>query len=336
MEHDIVNVAQTKQPAIFTQFMNLVKNNELSHAYLFTGEDGAGQFSVAMGVAMRLFCTNVQNGMPCGKCAECVRIMNYDHPDVVVTKPDGQSIKIDQIRHVKSEFTKSAMEGSKKVFIISEAEKMTTGAANGLLKFIEEPTGNVVSFLISKNRNLVLPTIISRTQVVEFPSLSKKLMVKELQPSGVKPSEVNLMISITNSLDQIKGWLKDDWFASTQKMLEKWFIYLVKDNTMAMPFIQMSLMPLITNKDRQRIVISMMLSLFDDVLETKYGTLAEERVKYPSILEQTKLAASKWRNDQILKMLDELLDVNKSMAVNVNFQNIIEALTLKILEISKS
>lgn len=123
MEHDIVNVAQTKQPAIFTQFMNLVKNNELSHAYLFTGEDGAGQFSVAMGVAMRLFCTNVQNGMPCGKCAECVRIMNYDHPDVVVTKPDGQSIKIDQIRHVKSEFTKSAMEGSKKVFIIRKLKR---------------------------------------------------------------------------------------------------------------------------------------------------------------------------------------------------------------------
>ncbi len=114
MEHDIVNVAQTKQPAIFTQFMNLVKNNELSHAYLFTGEDGAGQFSVAMGVAMRLFVRMSKMGCHVEKCAECVRIMNYDHPDVVVTKPDGQSIKIDQIRHVKSEFTKSAMEGSKK------------------------------------------------------------------------------------------------------------------------------------------------------------------------------------------------------------------------------
>lgn len=285
---------------------------------------------------MRLFCTNVQNGMPCGKCSECVRIMNYDHPDVVITKPGGQSIKVDQIRHVKSEFTKSAVEGSKKVFIISEAEKMTTSAANGLLKFIEEPTGNVVSFLISKNRNLVLPTIISRTQVVEFPSLSKKLMVKELQSSGVKPSEVNLMISITNSLDQIKEWLKDDWFASTQKMLEKWFSYLVKGNHMAMPFIQMSLMPLINTKQRQRIVISMMLSLFDDVLEMKYGTLAEDRVKYPAVLEQTRQAASEWNNGQILRMLDELLNMNSSMAVNVNFQNIIESVTLKILEIGKS
>lgn len=336
MEHDIVNVAQTKQPTIFTQFMNLIKNNELSHAYLFTGEDGAGQFSVAMGVAMRLFCTNVQNGMPCGKCAECVRIMNHDHPDVVITEPDGQSIKVDQIRHVKSEFTKSAMEGSKKVFIISEAEKMTTGAANSLLKFIEEPTGNVVSFLISQNRNLVLPTIISRTQVVEFPSLSKKQMVQELQNSGVKPSEVNLMISITNSLDQIKELSKDDWFASMQRPLEKWFTYLVKENNMAMPFIQMSLMPLITNKDRQRIVISMMLSLFDDVLEMKYGTLADDWVKYPAILAQTKLAANQWNNDQLLTMLDELLDMNSRMAVNVNFQNIIEALTLKILAIGQS
>ncbi|GAA2973597.1 DNA polymerase III subunit delta' [Lentilactobacillus parakefiri] len=336
MEHDIVNVAQTKQPTIFTQFMNLVQNNELSHAYLFTGEDGAGQFSVAMGVAMRLFCTNVQNGVPCGKCPECVRIMNHDHPDVVITEPDGQSIKVDQIRHVKSEFTKSAMEGSKKVFIISEAEKMTTGAANSLLKFIEEPTGNVVSFLISKNRNLVLPTIISRTQVVEFPSLSKKLMVQELQNSGVKPSEVNLMISITNSLDQINQLSKDDWFASMQRLLEKWFTYLVQEDNMAMPFIQMSLMPLITNKDRQRIVISMMLSLFDDVLEMKYGTLADDQVKYPAILAKTKLAADQWDNDKLLTMLDEVLDMNSRMAVNVNFQNIVEDLTLKILAIGQS
>lgn len=95
-------------------------------------------------------------------------------------------------------------------------------------------------------------------------------------------------------------------------------------------------MPLITNKDRQRIVISMMLSLFDDVLETKYGTLSSDRVKYPGILAETKQAAVEWNNDQILAMLDELLDMNGSMAVNVNFQNIIEALTLKILAIGQS
>lgn len=116
MSDNIASDAKIKQPKLFEQFMRLVDRNELSHAYLFTGEDGAGQNAVAMGVAMRLFCTNVKDGYPCGKCAECTRIMNHDHPDVVITKPDGLSIKVDQIRHVKSEFTKSAMEGSKKSF----------------------------------------------------------------------------------------------------------------------------------------------------------------------------------------------------------------------------
>ncbi|MFT8907650.1 MAG: DNA polymerase III subunit delta' [Lentilactobacillus diolivorans] len=337
MAEEIAKTARVKQPALFKQFMGLVTKNELSHAYLFTGEEGAGQFAVAMGVAMRLFCTNVtEDGYPCGQCPECQRIMNHDHPDVVITEPDGQSIKVDQIRHVKSEFTKSAMEGSKKVFIISDADKMTTGAANSLLKFIEEPTGNVVSFLISKNRNLVLPTIISRTQVVEFPSLSKDLMIGELKKGGVLPSQINLLISMTNSLSEIEGLVKDNWFASVQEVVEKWFVYLVKENLMAMPYIQMALMPLITSKERQRIIISMMISAFNDVLEVKYDTLSQDKIKYPAVIDQTRQAANEWTDKQLLSMLDELLDMNHSMMANVNFQNIVEAATLKVLTMAKS
>ena len=336
MAENIVQVAKEKQPQLFKQFMNLVNQDELSHAYLFTGEEGAGQFAVAMGVAMRLFCTNVTNGVPCGKCPECIRIMHYDHPDVVVTKPDGQSIKVDQIRHVKSEFTKSAMEGSKKVFIISDAEKMTTGAANSLLKFIEEPTGNVVSFLISQNRNLVLPTIISRTQVVEFPSLSKPQMVAELQQSGVLSSQVNLLMAITNSRREIDDLLKDNWFGEMQQLISKWFGYLVKGNLMAMPFIQMSIMPIVGNKDRQRVVLTMMINIFDDVLEMKYGTLSDDQSKFPSVNDQMHQAVTEWTSGQLMKMFDELLAMNDQMKVNVNFQNIIESTTLNILKIAKS
>lgn len=336
MVENVLNDAKTKQPKLFTQFMHVVDRNELSHAYLFTGEDGAGQFAVAMGIAMRLFCTNVQDGMPCGQCAECTRIMNHDHPDVVITKPDGLSIKVDQIRHVKSEFTKSAMEGSKKIFIISAADKMTTGAANSLLKFIEEPTGNVVSFLISQNRNLLLPTIVSRTQVVEFPSLDKHQMMAELRQSGALPSQVNLLMAMTNSLTEVKKWLTDNWFTSLQQAVCKWFGYLVKENPMAMPYIQMSLMPLITSRERQRVALSMMIDLFDEVLELKFDTLTKDAVKFPEIEAETNRAAQNWSSDQLMAMLDELLNTHGSMAVNVNFQNIIEAVTLKILTIMKS
>lgn len=336
MSDNIASDAKIKQPKLFEQFMRLVDRNELSHAYLFTGEDGAGQNAVAMGVAMRLFCTNVKDGYPCGKCAECTRIMNHDHPDVVITKPDGLSIKVDQIRHVKSEFTKSAMEGSKKVFIISDADKMTTGAANSLLKFIEEPTGNVVSFLISQNRNLILPTIVSRTQVVEFPSIGKDVMNQELRKSGILPSQINLLTSMTNSLSEIKRWQADNWFSSLQEVVSKWFGYLVKGNLMAMPYIQMALMPLITNKERQQVALSMMIGVFDETLEIKYGTLKKDTTKFSDIISETKQAAQEWSSDQLMTMLEELLNTRGSLMVNVNFQNVIESVTLKMLTIVKS
>lgn len=336
MTGNIVTIAKTKQPQLFQQFMQLIQKNELSHAYLFTGEEGAGEDAVAMGVAMRLFCTNVTDGYPCGKCPECTRIMNHDHPDVVMTRPDGLSIKVDQIRHVKSEFTKSAMEGSKKVFIISDADKMTTGAANSLLKFIEEPTGNVVSFLISRNRNLILPTIVSRTQVVEFPSIPHELMVAELQMAGVVPSQINLLMTMTNSLSEIKQWLADGWFTSLEQVVSKWFSYLVKDNPMAMPYIQMSLMPLATSKARQQVVLTMMITIFDEVLELKYGTLTQQNVKFPDIAAETRQAANEWSADQLMAMLDKLLDTSRSVMVNVSFQNIVESVTLEMLAIIKA
>ncbi len=333
MEDNIPTIAKTKQPKIYSQFMHLIQSNTLSHAYLFTGEDGVGQFEIAMAVAMRLFCLNVTNNQPCGKCPECQRIMNFDHPDVVITEPEGLSIKVDQIRHIKSEFSKSAVEGSQKVFIISDADKMTVGAANSLLKFIEEPVGNVVTFLISRNKNLILPTILSRTQVIEFSNLNRKLMIKELQKENILPSQLNLLISLTNSKKEINTWLAQDWFGNVQKQVAKWFSYIINDDRMAFPFIQMSLMPLINSRKQQTVVLSMMVRACQDMLNFKYQIASNENINFPMISDKIKEASSRLKQSDIVKILDTLLGLNMSLTVNVNFQNIIESATLKILDI---
>ena len=74
-----------------------------------------------MWLALRLFCLHLQNGEPDLTCPECQRILSGNHPDVVVAKPEGRQIKVDEIRHLKDEFTKSAVEGTKKLFVIHDA-----------------------------------------------------------------------------------------------------------------------------------------------------------------------------------------------------------------------
>mgnify|MGYP003023345290 FL=1 len=105
---------------------------------------------------------------------------------------------------------------------------------------------------------------------------------------------------------------------------------------MAMPYIQMSLMPLATSKARQQVVLTMMITIFDEVLELKYGTLTQQNVKFPDIAAETRQAANEWSADQLMAMLDKLLDTSRSVMVNVSFQNIVESVTLEMLAIIKA
>lgn len=103
--------AERLQPLIVKQLQTVIKNHELAHAYLFVGPTGSGKSQLAMWLALRLFCLHLQNGEPDLTCPECQRILSGNHPDVVVAKPEGRQIKVDEIRHLKDEFTKSAVEG---------------------------------------------------------------------------------------------------------------------------------------------------------------------------------------------------------------------------------
>lgn len=330
----MLKIVNERQPQLFEQFMKTITQKELSHAYLFTGEEGAGEFEVALGIAMRLFCENVKNGYPCGKCNECQRILNFDNPDVVIENTNDRSIKVDQIRRIKDEFSKSAVEGNKKVFIILGADRLTSGAANSLLKFIEEPIGEIVTILITENKNLVLPTILSRTQVIEFPHLNREDILKQLTSIGVPPSSVNLMLSLTNDLTEIKSWLKDNWFENIQVAIGQWFKYIIKGDAMAFPFIQTQLLGIINNRDEQRIVLAIMVQIFREPLMIKFVGNSIQR-EFPQLTDSIDTAKDRLSASQLTDSIELLLMMNNSFNSNINFQNILEETTLKLLDIAK-
>lgn len=140
---------------------------QLAHSYLFVDNDEQRALNTAYWLACLFNCTG--ENKPDGSCQNCRQILSGNHPDVLLVKPDGkQSLSIDQIRPLKEELAKSPVESTRRFFFINEAQKLTLSAANALLNLLEEPVAPVVSILITNNADQILPTVRSRTQIVNF------------------------------------------------------------------------------------------------------------------------------------------------------------------------
>lgn len=165
-----------------------IEKGRLHHAYIFSGPDGVGKRLTAISLAKALNCLEITADF-CGYCASCKKIEGGNHPDVRIVEPDGQFIKIDQIRELQKDLQFRPFEGKKRVFIIAEADRMGLPAANSLLKTLEEPPRDSIIILITSNFHSILPTIISRCQRLNFSSLpvsdvEKMLIEKKGLDSG--------------------------------------------------------------------------------------------------------------------------------------------------------
>jgi len=147
-----------------------IREENLSGAYLFSGPQGVGKKMAAISLAKALNCKqNSING--CERCSSCIKIEKMIHPNLRIVNPEGNYIKIEQIRRLKADSSLKIYEGRKKVWIIDEAEKLTQEAANSLLKILEEPPLHLVIILITHIPRLLPPTIISRCRIIHFSPL---------------------------------------------------------------------------------------------------------------------------------------------------------------------
>lgn len=331
-EDSLVAQVQRLQPQLLTHFMTLIQEKRLAHAYLFNGADGTGRQALARLIAMRLFCQNVTPaGLPCETCSECRRIMAGDHPDVVTVVPDGQRIKVDQVRYLKSEFSKSAVEGNQKIFIVDQVDRMTTGAANSLLKFIEEPVGNTVALLLTANKNLILPTILSRTQIVDLLRVAPAALTDELGKAGVVPSQRYLLSTLTESVATAQELIENDWLKTAQQSVGHWLEACAAGDERAFVRVQTELVPLANNRDQQGLVLDMAVQAWHDVLRQQTQAVTDDHLAFPQVAKMSQQLAQRLSVDQLVTILTLTLATRGQLAGNLNFQGILEALTLKIL-----
>ena len=93
------------QDPIAQTLKNAIKTDRVAHAYLFTGTRGVGKTSTALAFTQALNCLTPVEGEGCGKCKSCRQIKSGNFPDIIILKPDGQNIKIDQIRDLNRELS---------------------------------------------------------------------------------------------------------------------------------------------------------------------------------------------------------------------------------------
>jgi DNA polymerase III subunit delta' len=221
-----------------------VAQGQVRHAYLLTGPQGVGRRTLALRLAQALNCPQpTAPGQPCLKCSTCQRIQKMAYTDLSLVQAEvaGGTLKVEQVRELQHALSLAPYEGRYRVALLLRFEEAHPSAANALLKTLEEPSPQVVLVLTAESAESLLPTIVSRCEVLRLRPLSLEDLAAGLQTIyGVKAERAELLAHLSagrpgvalrlhtnpEEMDQRQEWL-DDLYRLIASNRVKRFAYLL-------------------------------------------------------------------------------------------------------------
>lgn len=316
---------------IINYIRNAVREDKVSHAYILNGERGAGKKMLANLFAATLLCEK-GGPDPCNECHSCRQAESGNHPDIIkVTHEKPNSISVDDIREqVNNTIMIKPYQGPYKVYIIPQADMMTTQAQNALLKTIEEPPEYAVIMLLTENADTLLPTINSRCVMLKLRNIKDTLIKKYLMETMQVPDYKADMCTAfaQGNMGRAIMLANSEHFNEIRDEAVQLLKYI---NEMELSEIVQAVSRITAYKLEINDYLDIIMIWYRDVLLYK-ATADVNHLVFRDEIYDIKKSASKSSYEGIEQILEALEKAKVRLNANVNFDLVIELLLLTIKE----
>lgn len=311
---------------ILALFNKIVSSQKIANAYLFIGESGFGKEFMAKYFAMMINCKN--GSKPCLSCPSCIQMISGNHPDIFFIEPDGISIKVETLRNVviNNAYVKP-YNSYKKIFIIKEAEKMTEQAQNSILKTLEEPPEYGLFILTSSKMDGLLPTIVSRCEIIRFTRESDEVIEDYLiNEKKIDRSKAKKIASIANGNYGKANLLIDEGYSRIRSELGD-ILYNVINQDKALRLESFKFFD--ENREMIDDIIDIMFSYLRDLMILKLLG-SEEYIINKDMVDKLKDFSGNLTGFKLNNIINEIEELAFNLKSNVNYQLAIEKFLLNI------
>ena len=254
------------QPFIYNTFINSLKFNKVSQAYLIKGSDGTPTLDIALFLAKTLICEE-PSPLACSSCLNCIRFEEGNYADFMLIDGSKNTIKVGDIENLQKFLSSSSLEKQgKKIYIINRLENANKEAVNALLKTLEEPTSSVYAFITTQNEAKLLPTIISRCQILSLLPINKSIVKQNAINEGVLLEDADILSYFYCDVEVIKQKSEEENYKEQKKLLYETLNALTISSEEAIYYAQTNLIKNIKTKEDARLYIDLLSIAFKDIL----------------------------------------------------------------------
>ncbi len=305
-------------------------NHKISHAYLFRGPAGVGKKGMARAFAALVNCRDTEGEQICGSCPSCLKFASDSHPDFLHLQASGAYIKIDQIRELKRQLTYAPFEGKYRIILIDDIHQNLRGteAANSLLKSLEEPPPYSIFILTADEAGEILPTILSRCQIIPFYPLPEEEVIRILGAEGCDRLTATTLAGLSEgSLGNARFLLKREFLDLRQEIVETLTSCSRSDPDVDRIF-RLSDKAAELKGDMEKL-LDLVSNWFRDIVMSVQGL--SNRLINPDLRELTASAAGRWSVGELLEKLECIRLARKQLQRNCNSGLVLEVLFFDLL-----